>query len=100
VSQDRSHLFRRVKQLFNESPSDLIRRMRVEEGERLLMEGAATVTDGGVRSGIQQPVVLLPLLSGGIRCDPCGLPEPSVRLERLRVARSVPRLFLGLRDAP
>ncbi len=30
VSQDRSHLFRRVKQLFGESPSDLIRRMRVE----------------------------------------------------------------------
>ena len=45
VSQDRSHLFRRVKQLFNESPSDLIWRMRVEEGERLLTEGSATVTD-------------------------------------------------------
>ena len=45
VSQDRSHLFRRVKQLFGESPSDLIRRMRVEEGERLLTEGSATVTD-------------------------------------------------------
>jgi DNA-binding response OmpR family regulator len=45
VSQDRSHLFRRIKQLFGESPSDLIRRMRVEEGERLLTEGSATVTD-------------------------------------------------------
>jgi CheY-like chemotaxis protein len=45
LSQDRSHLFRRVKQLFGESPSDLIRRMRVEEGERLLTEGSATVTD-------------------------------------------------------
>ena len=45
VSQDRSHLFRRVKQLFGESPSDLIRRLRVEEGERLLTEGSATVTD-------------------------------------------------------
>ena len=46
VSQDRSHLFRRVKQLFGESPSDLIRRMRVEEGERLLLaDGSATVTD-------------------------------------------------------
>jgi CheY-like chemotaxis protein len=45
VSQDRSHLFRRVKQLFGDSPSDLIRRMRVEEGERLLTEGSATVTD-------------------------------------------------------
>ena len=45
VSQDRSHLFRRVKQLFGESPSELIWRMRVEEGERLLTEGSATVTD-------------------------------------------------------
>jgi AraC-like DNA-binding protein len=46
VSQDRSHLFRRVKQLFGESPSDLIRRMRVEEGERLLLaDASATVTD-------------------------------------------------------
>jgi len=45
VSQDRSHLFRRTKQLFGESPSDLIRRMRIEEGKRLLAEGTATVTD-------------------------------------------------------
>jgi AraC-like DNA-binding protein len=45
VAQDRSHLFRRVRQLFSESPSDLIRRMRLEEGERLLTEGSATVTD-------------------------------------------------------
>jgi signal transduction histidine kinase/ligand-binding sensor domain-containing protein/CheY-like chemotaxis protein/AraC-like DNA-binding protein len=45
VSQDRSHLFRRVKLLFGESPSDLVRRMRLEESERLLTDGAATVTD-------------------------------------------------------
>jgi len=46
VSQDRSHLFRRVKQLFGESPSDLIRHLRVEEGERLLLaDPSATVTD-------------------------------------------------------
>jgi signal transduction histidine kinase/DNA-binding response OmpR family regulator/ligand-binding sensor domain-containing protein len=45
VSQDRSHLFRRVKQVFGESPSDLIWRMRLEEGERLLSEGSGTVTD-------------------------------------------------------
>ncbi len=46
MAQDRSHLFRRVRQLFGESPSDLLRRMRVEEGERLLLrERSATVTD-------------------------------------------------------
>jgi signal transduction histidine kinase/ligand-binding sensor domain-containing protein/CheY-like chemotaxis protein len=45
LAQDRSHLFRRVKQVFGESPSSLIARMRLEEGERLLMEGSGTVTD-------------------------------------------------------
>lgn len=45
MSQDRSHLFRRVKELFGESSSVLIRRMRLEEGERLLTAGAGTVTD-------------------------------------------------------
>lgn len=46
VAQDRSHLFRRVRQLFGEPPSDLLRRMRVEAGERLLLgERSATVTD-------------------------------------------------------
>jgi YesN/AraC family two-component response regulator len=45
VAQDRSHLFRRVRQLFGESPSDLLRRTRVEEGARLLREGSDTVTD-------------------------------------------------------
>ncbi|MES2525032.1 MAG: two-component regulator propeller domain-containing protein [Gemmatimonadota bacterium] len=51
VSQDRSHLFRRVKLLFGESPSDLIRRMRVEEGERLLADPSATVTDVAYAAG-------------------------------------------------
>jgi len=45
MSQDRSHLFRRVKQLFGESPSDLIWRPRIDEGERLLADGSATVSD-------------------------------------------------------
>jgi signal transduction histidine kinase/CheY-like chemotaxis protein len=45
VSQDRSNLFRRVKQVFDESPSNLIMRMRLEEGARLLTEGTASVTD-------------------------------------------------------
>jgi AraC-like DNA-binding protein len=52
VSTDRSHLFRRVKQLFGESPSDLIRQMRLAEGERLLLaEASATVTDVAYAAG-------------------------------------------------
>jgi signal transduction histidine kinase/DNA-binding response OmpR family regulator len=45
VAQDRSHLFRRMKQVFGESPSELIRRLRLEEAARLLATGAGTVTD-------------------------------------------------------
>ena len=45
VAQDRSHMFRRVKEVFGESPSDMIRRMRLEEGARLLSEGSGTVSD-------------------------------------------------------
>ena len=45
VAQDRSHMFRRVKDVFGEAPSDVIRRMRLAEGARLLSEGSATVSD-------------------------------------------------------
>ena len=45
VAQDRSHLFRRVRQVFGESPSDLIKRTRLEQGARLLVEDSGTVTD-------------------------------------------------------
>ncbi|MEO8621885.1 MAG: ATP-binding protein, partial [bacterium] len=45
LAQDRSRVFRRVRELFDQSPSDLIRRMRIEAGERLLTEGSATVTE-------------------------------------------------------
>jgi signal transduction histidine kinase/ligand-binding sensor domain-containing protein/DNA-binding response OmpR family regulator len=51
LAQDRSRLFRRVRELFGMSPSDLIRRMRVEEGERLLTESSATVTEVAYASG-------------------------------------------------
>ena len=45
VFQDRSHLFRRVRQVTVLSPSDLIRRMRVEEGARLLQSTTGSVAD-------------------------------------------------------
>jgi signal transduction histidine kinase/DNA-binding response OmpR family regulator len=42
---DRTHLFRRTKQLVGLSPSELIRRARIERGAALLESGAGTVTD-------------------------------------------------------
>jgi AraC-like DNA-binding protein len=45
VAQDRSHLFRRVKQVTGLSPSDLLRRLRVEEGARLLLASNGSVAD-------------------------------------------------------
>ena len=82
VSQDRSHLFRRVKQLFGESPSDLIRRMRVEEGERLLLaDGSATVTDVAYAVGFNS-------LSYFCRCfqDVYGVTPAAYRSRAVRAA--------------
>ena len=45
VAQDRSHLFRRVREVFGESPSDLIRRTRLDHAVRLLSEGDGNVAD-------------------------------------------------------
>lgn len=45
VAQDRSHLFRRVKQVFGTSPSILLRQRRLDAGARLLVEGSGTVAD-------------------------------------------------------
>lgn len=45
VAQDRSHLFRRVRQVTGMSPSDLLRRMRVEEGARLLLATTGSIAD-------------------------------------------------------
>ena len=45
MAQDRSHLFRRVRQVTGLSPSDLLRHSRVEEGARLLRSGSGSVAD-------------------------------------------------------
>jgi CheY-like chemotaxis protein len=45
VGMERSRLFRRVRDLFALAPSDLIRRMRVEAGARLLEARSGTVAD-------------------------------------------------------
>ena len=43
VAQSRGHLHRRLRELVGESPSDLIRRMRLERAAELLEAGAGTV---------------------------------------------------------
>jgi DNA-binding response OmpR family regulator len=45
VFQDRSHLFRRIRELLAESPSELIRRLRLARAEQLLGDETATVAD-------------------------------------------------------
>jgi DNA-binding response OmpR family regulator len=51
VFQDRSHLFRRIRYLLGETPSDLIRRLRIEHAARLLNEGAGTVAEVACAAG-------------------------------------------------
>ncbi|HMA25629.1 MAG TPA: ATP-binding protein, partial [Gemmatimonadaceae bacterium] len=45
VAQDRSYLFRRTRQLFGESPSELIRRARLQRGAALLADTEERVAD-------------------------------------------------------
>ena len=45
LAQSRGHLHRRLRDLVGESPSDLIRRMRLERAAQLLEAGAGTVAE-------------------------------------------------------
>jgi AraC-like DNA-binding protein len=45
VAQERSYLFRRARQLFGESPSDLIRSARLQRGATLLVDTNERVAD-------------------------------------------------------
>jgi AraC-like DNA-binding protein len=45
VFQDRTNLFRRTRALLNETPSDLLRRVRLERAAKLLVEGDEGIGD-------------------------------------------------------
>jgi len=53
VFLDRSHLFRRTRELVGETPSDLIRRVRLERAAQLLTEGAGNVAEVAYAVGFQ-----------------------------------------------
>ena len=50
---DRSHLFRRTRELVGETPSDLIRRVRLARAAELLVKGAGTVAEVAYGVGFQ-----------------------------------------------
>ena len=50
---DRSHLFRRTRELVGEPPSDLIRRLRMQRAAQLLGEGAGSVAEVAYGVGFQ-----------------------------------------------
>lgn len=51
VGQDRSHLYRRVRTLLDETPTDLIRRLRLERASQLLAGRAGSVAEIGYAVG-------------------------------------------------
>jgi signal transduction histidine kinase/ligand-binding sensor domain-containing protein/CheY-like chemotaxis protein/AraC-like DNA-binding protein len=51
VAQERTYLFRRTRQLFGESPSDLIRRARLERAATLLAQTEERVADVAYAAG-------------------------------------------------
>ena len=53
VHQSRTHLFRRLKELTGESPSSLIKRMRLERGAELLQQKAGTVSEVAYSTGFK-----------------------------------------------
>lgn len=50
---DRSHLFRRTRELVGATPSDLIRSVRLARAAALLIEGAGTVAEVAYGVGFQ-----------------------------------------------
>ncbi|MGH8311473.1 MAG: helix-turn-helix transcriptional regulator, partial [Steroidobacteraceae bacterium] len=51
IFQDRSHMYRRIQTLFGESPSDLIRRLRIECATRLLVDGSGSIAEIAYAAG-------------------------------------------------
>jgi len=51
VFQDRSHLFRRTRELLGESPSDLLRRVRLERAASLLRQSDGSVAEVAYAAG-------------------------------------------------
>ncbi len=51
VGQDRSHMYRRIRTLLSETPTDLIRRLRLERASQLLAGRAGSVAEIGYAVG-------------------------------------------------
>ena len=64
---DRSHLFRRTRELLGETPSDLIRRVRLERAATLLSESAGTVAEVAYGGRVSERLPLLASVPRGVR---------------------------------
>ena len=80
VFQDRSHLYRRIRELVGETPSDLIRRVRLEHARRLLA-GRPARSPNRIRLRLQQHLLVLTRLPRRVRHHTFAVPrEPAHHL--------------------
>jgi signal transduction histidine kinase/ligand-binding sensor domain-containing protein/CheY-like chemotaxis protein len=80
VFQDRTNLFRRTRALLNETPSDILRRVRLERASKLLIEGDDGIADIAYGVGFNSVSAFCRAFREAYRQTPSGFRESKTAL--------------------
>ena len=80
VFQDRTNLFRRTRALLNETPSDLLRRVRLERASKLLIEGDDGIADIAYGVGFNSVSAFCRAFREAYQLTPSGFRESKTAL--------------------
>ena len=69
LSMSRSNLLRKIKTLFNLSPIELIRVIKLKKAAELIQEGTYRISDVCYMVGIASPVILQQTILQAVRSD-------------------------------